>query len=97
MRIRVLSSPPLPHVKAWFVIPDGAQNIASSSLVHAEPSLENIFGLKNALRNGIPALRPSSLSAANLILMIDGFELLDESSIAVINDGDLVVYVFIVY
>ena len=95
MRIRVLTSPPLPHVKAWFVVPDGAQNITSSSLVHAEPSLENIFGLKNALRNGIPALRP--LSAADLILMIDGFELLDESSTAVIKDGDLVVYVFIVY
>lgn len=93
MRIRVLSRPPLPHIQAWFVVPDGSKGIASS-LGDVEPTFEDIYALKNALRNEIPGLRSSCLSAADLILMIDGFELLDQSGISVIKDGDLVTYVF---
>jgi hypothetical protein len=92
MRIRVLSRPPLPYIKAWFVVPDAGEGVASS-LGITEPAPEDIHALKSALRNGIPALRSSCLSASDLILMIDGFELLDQSGLAVIKDGDLVTYV----
>lgn len=92
MRIRVLSRPPLPHIKAWFVVPEAGEGVASS-LGHTQPAPEDVHALKCALRNEIPALRSSCLSASNLILMIDGFELLDQSGLAVIKDGDLVTYV----
>lgn len=88
MRIRVLSKPPLPSIRAWFPIPDhnAADAVSSSTSV----PMESVWDLKRALCDGIHSLPPNPES---LVLMIDGFELLDGSGLDVVKDGDLVTYV----
>lgn len=74
MRIRIQTQAPLPELKAWFV-PD---------------TLESVFNLKQALCQRVPALRAAQCHPKNLVLMLDGFELLDDSPFDAVRDGDLI-------
>lgn len=89
MRVRILSRPPLGPVKAWFAIPDGQ---ALSSALQDTARIETVYDLKAALRNSIAILREGCPHVANLGLSIDGFEVLDNSGLEVIKEGDLVTY-----
>ena len=71
MRIKVECGPPLPSLKAWFVV----------------PAVSTVAELKDALCTGLPAL--GHTSADDLTLILDGFELIDSSSIDVVRDGEL--------
>ncbi|KAF5322946.1 hypothetical protein D9619_001262 [Psilocybe cf. subviscida] len=75
MRIRIQTQAPLPELKAWFV-PD---------------TLESIFSLKRALCQRVPALNAAQCHPKNIVLMLDGFELLDDSPFDAVRDGDLIV------
>lgn len=79
MRIRVLAEPQsgVPQVKSWF-------NVEQESTVGA---------LKLSLCASISALREARVKAVELVLLLDDFELLDNTAVHVLRDGDLVWYV----
>lgn len=79
MRIRVLAEPQsgAPQVKSWF-------NVEQESTVGA---------LKLSLCASISALREARVRAVELVLLLDDFELLDNTAVHVLRDGDLVWYV----
>lgn len=74
MRVKVECGPPLPPLKAWFVV----------------PAVSTVLDLKGALCLDIPALRDRDLATNDFTLVLDGFELLDASSIEAVRDGDLI-------
>lgn len=83
-RFRILTRPPLPLVKTWFALPDDHSSVQMATTVH---------DLKRILLNQFPAFVHSApnQARADLVLSIDGFELLDGTSVrGVIKDGDLV-------
>lgn len=83
-RFRVLTRPPLPIVKAWFALPEDHSSAQIATTIH---------DLKRMLLDQFPALVHSVPNGANpdLLLAIDGFELLSSTSVRnVIKDGDLV-------
>lgn len=77
MRVKVESVAPLPHVKAWF----------------SAQALPTIYDLKTSLCSDLHAFKHASINAEDIVLILDDFELLDSSSIDVVRDGDLVMYV----
>src|ERR1700677_2161073 len=79
MRIRVLAEPQsgLPQVKSWFNI-EQEKTVAS---------------LKSTLCASISALREARVQAVELVLLLDDFELLDNTAVHILRDGDLVWYV----
>ncbi|KAF8304787.1 hypothetical protein DL93DRAFT_2090101 [Clavulina sp. PMI_390] len=90
MRIRVLSRPPLPTIKAWFAVPDSNNNAGPSSLLQHELPISTINDLKFALCSKIHDLT-NAAGPAEIKLLLDDFELLDQSPIEVLKDGDLVI------
>jgi hypothetical protein len=74
MRLRILATPPLPELRAWF-------SVESSS---------TIAELKRDLCGRVNALRDAGLRGCDICLVLDEFELLDESSHTVLRDGDLI-------
>jgi hypothetical protein len=81
MRVRILSESEqqtnLPQIRSWFNV-DKENTVAS---------------LKLGLCASVPALRDARVRTTELVLTLDGFELLDDSSIHVLRDGDLIWYV----
>jgi hypothetical protein len=81
MRVRILSESEqqtnLPQIRSWFNV-DKENTVAS---------------LKLGLCASVPALRDAQVRTTELVLTLDGFELLDDSSIHVLRDGDLIWYV----
>ncbi|KAF9448166.1 hypothetical protein P691DRAFT_760171 [Macrolepiota fuliginosa MF-IS2] len=78
MRLRVQTLPPLPELRAWF-IPDAPQ-VPSS-----------ILDLKGVFCSQIIALNDAGIRQADIRLLLDEFELLNESPYATaLRDGDLV-------
>jgi hypothetical protein len=79
MRIRVLAEPQsgIPQVKSWF-------NIERECTVAS---------LKSNLCASISALRDARVQAIELVLLLDDFELLDNTAVHILRDGDLVWYV----
>ncbi|KAL4075559.1 hypothetical protein J3A83DRAFT_4089539 [Scleroderma citrinum] len=77
MRVKVTTSPPLPPLKAWFPIPSSSTTREST-----------IASFKSHLCRSLPILR--EFTSSSLSLSIDGFQLLDDSEIEVVRDGDLV-------
>jgi hypothetical protein len=77
MRLRVLSVPPLPDLKAWF---------STNPLDH----LATVSDLKKLVCSRIPALDDANIQDASLVFVLDDFELLNESGIDVVRDGDLI-------
>ncbi|SRR5260221_4934643 len=78
MRIRIQTFSPLPELKAWF-IPE------------IQDTHETVFDLKELLCKGIPQLRANQINARYLILLLEGFELLNDSPISAVRDGDLII------
>ena len=76
MRVKVEGGPPLPPFKAWFVV----------------PSVSTVSDLKGALCASLPNLVHAHTSPEGITLHLDGFELLDDSPIDVVRDGDLITY-----
>lgn len=76
MRLRIQTFAPLPVLKVWFV-PDiqDAQN--------------TIFCLKELLCRGVQLLRNSRFHAKDLTLVLEGFELMNDSPLTAVRDGDL--------
>ena len=81
MRIRILSESErqtnLPQIRSWFNV-DKENTVAS---------------LKLSICASVPALRDAHVRATELVLTLDGFELLDSSSVHILRDGDLIWYV----
>lgn len=77
MRLRIQTQNPLPELKAWF-IPD----------VHSAPT--TIYELKEALCDRVQTLKEDGrCDAQSLVLLLDDFELLDDTPFSAVRDGDL--------
>ena len=76
MRLRIQTYNPLPEIKAWF-IPD-VQTATS------------VYDLKEALCLRFQALKARKFSGKDLILLLDDFELLNDSPFSAVRDGDLI-------
>jgi hypothetical protein len=84
MRIRLSSEfeqANLPGIRSWFNI-DRENTVAS---------------LKLSLCASVPALHDARIRATELVLTLDDYELLDNSPIRVLREGDLIWYVKHVY
>ncbi|CAA7269203.1 unnamed protein product [Cyclocybe aegerita] len=77
MRFRIQTHAPLPDVKAWFV-PD-VQNVP-----------EFIIDLKKTLCRRVQPLKDRHYHGKDLVLLLEGFELLNDSPFDAVRDGDLV-------
>lgn len=79
MRIRVLaeSQSGVPQVRSWF-------NVEQENTVAS---------IKSSLCTSISALREARVQATELVLLLDDFELLDNTTVDILRDGDLVWYV----
>jgi hypothetical protein len=77
MRLRIQTVPPLPKLKAWFP-------------VDSTDSWATVHDLKSALCSRVQVLRDASVQALHVVLFLDDFELLKESDINVVRDGDLI-------
>ncbi len=84
MRVKIQASPPLPEIKAWF------------SLSNLSPS-SSVALLKHELCKTLSTLRESGVHGRDLILLLDDFELLGETSIDIIKDGDMIWYVVCIF
>lgn len=84
MRFKISTHPPLPAAKAWCPL----------STSDAEPS-PTVCTLKTHLARSFPTVRAYSATADELVLEVDGFELLDESALAdlALTGGDVIEYV----
>ena len=79
MRIRILSEfeqTNLPGIRSWF-------NVDKENTVTS---------LKLSLCASVPVLRDAHVRAEELVLALDDFELLDDSPIHILRDGDLIWY-----
>lgn len=77
MRFKIFCLPPLPEVKAWFLLDNLGPN-------------GRISELKHSLCCQIEGLRHADLSKDDIELLIDDFALLDDSKAAVIREEDIV-------
>ncbi|KAF8655187.1 hypothetical protein AX16_003219 [Volvariella volvacea WC 439] len=73
MRIRIQTTSPLPELKAWF-IPE------------ASPTNPTIDSLKAYLCTKLPILQNARVAGPDLVLSLEGFELLDGTPMDVIRD-----------
>jgi len=78
-RIRLQSFPPLPSLKAWFLIP---------------PGVTNIRDLKLALCSQLSIFKDMRIEPAHIVLEMDGFEVLEESHVDLVHEGDVMLYAF---
>ncbi|KAI0313247.1 hypothetical protein OF83DRAFT_1142260 [Amylostereum chailletii] len=79
MRIRISTSPPLPSLKAWFPINE-----------KETPEERTVISLKKLLCANVEALRNARVQSYEIALLLDDFDLLDETTLDVLRDGDLV-------
>ena len=79
MRLRIQTYNPLPDVKAWFNLDVQAPSLPTS-----------IYDLKETLCLRFQGLKAQSLSGQDLILLLDDFELLNDSPFSAVRDGDLI-------
>ena len=77
MRLRIEAVAPLPEIKVWYS-PDTRESPA------------NIYDLKDALCLQIPALKLFGVAGRHVVLSLDSFDLLDDSPLDVLRDGDLI-------
>lgn len=82
MRIRLRSIPPLPSLKAWFELP--------SAMLSEESTIKD---LKQEVARKLLNNEKDTVDAIHILLELDDFELLDDSSISVIRENDLLVCV----
>lgn len=74
MRLKLQTKPPLPEIKAWFA-------------PHSDNVPATIGELKYLISCQIPSLQ---ISGKDVLLLLDDFELLDDSPLDVVRDGDLI-------
>jgi len=76
MRLRIQTYAPLPDLKAWFLptLNDGQ---------------DTILDLKDNLCSRVQVLKDGHYRAKDLLLSLEGFELLNDSPIGAVRDGDL--------
>jgi hypothetical protein len=77
MRLRIQTYNPLPDIKAWF-IPD------------AQTAPVSVYDLKELICLRFQALKARKISGKDLVLLLDDFELLNDSPFSVVRDGDLI-------
>jgi len=77
MRLRIQTFGPLPELKAWFV-------------PEIKTAQETVFDLKGLLCKGVQPLRNGRFQAKDLILILEEFELLNDSPLTAVRDGDLI-------
>ncbi|KAF8996792.1 hypothetical protein BDQ17DRAFT_1513240 [Cyathus striatus] len=77
MRLRVQTQAPLPELKAWFIPDDPIPPLT-------------IYDLKDALLHRIPQLKDARIRKRDLVLLLDDFELLNDTPFSAVRDGDLV-------
>jgi hypothetical protein len=75
MRVKISTNAPLPPLKAWFPL-------------HGTESKQTISSFKTLLCASLSVLR--GVSSSSLRLSIDDYELLDNSELTIIKDGDLI-------
>jgi hypothetical protein len=81
MRLKLQTNPPLSPLKAWFPLPESSP-----------PTLLTINELKHHLCTHLPVLTKSCVHAKDIVFVLDEFELLDETEVGVLRDGDLIWY-----
>lgn len=69
MRFKISTHPPLPQAKAWCPLPTSENGLAPTVLT-----------LKQQLVHTFPTVRAYSATVDELVLELDGFELLDSSA-----------------
>jgi hypothetical protein len=77
-RIRLQSFEPLPLLRVWFLIPQNVVDIRS---------------LKHAIFTHFSPLKDLGIQSTQLVLELDDFELLDDCSIDLVHEGDILMYV----
>lgn len=84
MRFKISTHPPLPAAKAWCPLPTS----------DSDPS-PTVRSLKTHLVRSFPTVRAYSATVDELVLEVDGFELLDGSALAdlTLTGGDVIEYV----
>lgn len=75
MRIRIQTISPLPSLKAWFTL-------------DSDSSHWIIEDLKQSLCQKLTVLQDAEVQQRDLVLLLDEFELLNDSPIHVVRDGD---------
>lgn len=76
LRLRLQTSAPLPALKCWFSLPSNA-------------GLNEFGTLKEHLCSELDVFTQADVSPSNLQLLLDDFELLDDSPLDILRDGDL--------
>jgi hypothetical protein len=76
MRVKLITNPPLPSLKAWFSF-------------ELSPT-QSISSLKNQICSDVQLLRGLKLKGHDIKLVLDEFQLLDEGPIHVLREGDLI-------
>jgi hypothetical protein len=84
MRVRLLTRPPLPFLKAWYSIP------ASDDTGGA-----TIRSLQEILCREFPVLGGATNSPDDLLLELDEFELRPDSNRDIIKEGEIIVCVLV--
>jgi hypothetical protein len=80
MRLRIQTIPPLPELKAWYSADHDTTLDATSTIAH----------LKNAICLQFSTLTDLGVNRHHLVFLLDSFELLDDSSLGLLRDGDLI-------
>lgn len=75
MRLRIQTFSPLPELKAWY-----STDASDGTISH----------LKHDICLQVPPLRQFGVNGPHLVLLLDNFELLDDSPLSVVRDGDLI-------
>jgi hypothetical protein len=70
MRVRISTELPLTKLKAWYPV---------------KPSVTTIQQLKYGLTHDLSVLVQGHYKSKNIILQVEGFELLDESDLSVLD------------
>jgi hypothetical protein len=76
IRVRLTTHPPLPPLKAWFDVDNTKCN--------------SILDLKRAICSQVKLFRDAQLHPRQIGLVIDDWDLLAESNLSVIRDGEIV-------
>jgi hypothetical protein len=69
-RIKISTEAPLPSLKAWYPIKD---------------TIETVYQLKYSLVHDLAIMVEGGYKRSDVVLQIDGFDLLDGSSITILN------------
>jgi hypothetical protein len=81
MRLRIQTFSPLPELKAWY---------STDHDPLSDTPLATVSHLKHAICLQLLSLKKFGVNGTHLVFFLDSFELLDESPLSVVRDGDLI-------